>query len=304
MSYSHYKYLVDNPISDAERDNIVGNCIINIGNLPDGEELLELSGDYLSDPLISTITLHGNFDNLVFDPSTIDDTLKRDRSRYAVMFPSISYITTDSLAIAITEMVPEKEINAPSFKSQITIVVRSSFINDKVYKIKIFKNGGFQIPGVISLHYIDAIIALRAAEGIFLDMGHKCSLYEVHASMINYKTAIKNQKDDILYTDLLAEALEEVKDKYDITSVIPLISTPASLVIKFVRGEQTISVKVYKSGKLNINSCINNNQMIEVFNALETILSTRNFLISFDDLKESFAKGDYSDILLYKPINK
>ena len=149
------------------------------------------------------------------------------------------------------------------FNSQITFWVISKTINDKFYKVKLFRNGSVEIPGGLLPDMSDIIeaveIVAKAVGNCLLTNVEVSKLYSV---MRNYKTTVMGDNIRLNIGELYQILVEDTKSKSpDVDNVIEVRYNPErypGLTIKLLtpiptNSNKRTTIKIFKSGKINID---------------------------------------------------
>lgn len=159
--------------------------------------------------------------------------------------------------------------NGNCFSSQCTIQIASDFSKLKEYKIKIFKTGAFVVPGGLEPSMRDIKNALEVVtetlSNIFMENVEVINFQPV---MRNYDFRIKNEEKRLDLPDIfkiLKQMKEQVPNNMNKKDIIFDVNYQderyAALMLKFStplpqKKEKTITIKMFKSGKINIDGAI------------------------------------------------
>jgi hypothetical protein len=216
------------------------------------------------------------------------------------------------------------------FSSQITFLIRHATTNI-IYKIKLFRNGVFQVPGVKDPSMSDLIEPINALkEYLSLNFGKDVQIMNFMAVMRNYKARLINEN---LHVDLekLEECINKEKNyslfnpyiKYILKNIPnniqknmlkfigktnPLNVAEVSyntdrcfcLILKFYRPMpcdkiKKTTVKLLKKGKINFDGGNSEYEIKELYHWLEYIYSKykNQILIDITDIKNIYHKEFY-----------
>ena len=216
----------------------------------------------------------------------------------------------------------KKQGTGDYFSSQIQACVYNIKLIRKILKIKIFRNGVFQAPGVYDPEMIDLIEPVLDLRKWLRDMFKDDSIDVKYFSTVmrNYKCKLLNEKTRILIINLREAILDEKKsERYKtkahkiIDSVIqhPLsISNIISeyidpnymgiaeveynseryfgLNVKFRRPvpwdmDNKATIKILKSGKINFDGCCSEIEATELYHILSIRFVDHNSICHFND---------------------
>lgn len=219
------------------------------------------------------------------------------------------------------------------FSSQITFEIYNT-VSKKIYKIKLFRNGGFQVPGVNKPDMTDLIIPITILRDYlreeFVDdtitvkyfisvmRNYICRLFNPNMliRLNELETLFKTQKkmDDV---DPLYELVDEIKDNLHLNCVdeiqeyigkkpndigIAEIQNNCEryfgLILKFYRPvswklNKRTTIKILRSGKINIDGGNSVEEAYELYNWLENIFIDYQSSIIFDTSVNDQSSSDY-----------
>jgi TATA-box binding protein (TBP) (component of TFIID and TFIIIB) len=302
----------------------------------------------------STLTAKGKICNISFSEEDIIDMLTIPLNGYileigcnygVLVNPSPDYIKPEpKKRISNRGRKPKKKPknkrkiqgSGKYFSSQITFNIYN-VDNDKIYKIKLFRNGGFQVPGVKRPDMTDLIKPI----GILCDylkkefMDDEINAKYVISVMRNYicriinlnvlvrlnelETMLKNKKEDenvnpiYIMTDAIGKSfnmcqigvdcVKEYIGKKDNMIGIAEIQNNCEryfgLILKFYRpvpwrmGKRT-TIKILRSGKINIDGSNSIEEAYELYHWLEYIFINNYDEILFNTSINTSDSGDYS----------
>ena len=157
-----------------------------------------------------------------------------------------------------------------TFRSQSTIHIASDKIPFKEYKIKLFKTGAFIVPGGLEPSMRDVKSALNVVKEVLSDVFmERVEVINLQSVMRNYTFRIKNENKRLRLENIF-NILKDIKKDQDPKSiekkdVIIDINYQderyTALMLKFntpltKKPEKTITIKMFKSGKINIDGAI------------------------------------------------
>ena len=169
----------------------------------------------------------------------------------------------------------KKQGDGSSFNSQITFYLATR-IPSKYYKIKVFRDGRVQNPGLINpAHVFDLIECYRDISQVFSKVLQKnVVLSSLNPIMKNYKCKINIRDKTIINLNNLKTSLInyppkdiEIKDiKYDCYDI--------KLTVKFTWNNlpKYVSVKIFMSGKINILNGLENILTKQIYSYLCEII--------------------------------
>jgi TATA-box binding protein (TBP) (component of TFIID and TFIIIB) len=226
---------------------------------------------------ISTITISAQFDNIQCHEKTLpslctaNDRVVRIASNYGdVIYPGYTLppvVVKSNRGRKKNKVKKQRQIQGSGkfMNSQTTFYVIHS---GGVYKIKVFRTGKIQIPGIKTDDFTDIVRALGETQSVLstaLGLSNDgCPLHtyedgrQIQIVMKNYQWAIDNPKW-IINLELLKNKLREkhdtftgiVLDKHDI-SFDPESYQGLLFKIRLTDERENSTFKVFKSGKINI----------------------------------------------------
>lgn len=207
--------------------------------------------------------------------------------------------------------------NGKYFSSQITFLIRHPELNTD-YKIKLFRNGVFQVPGVHNPTMLDLVLPVKILRE------YLTGVFTTEIQIMNFTAVMRNYKSKLLDDNLhvCLERLEEIivkeKSPANYKHTIDYMSSPlldrhrdavrammkfynplniaemtyntdrcSSLIIKFYRpsiadnGKKT-TVKLLKKGKINFDGGNSQQEVDELYHWLEYIYTKYAAEILFD----------------------
>jgi hypothetical protein len=202
--------------------------------------------------------------------------------------------------------------NGRYFNSQITFWVQSLKIFIKYYKIKLFRNGAFAMPGGIEPSMDD----VKSAVEVVRDAMENClvedvRVVELYSIMRNYKfeTVDKDIRVNIpkLYQIFIAAQQNNCPSVGNITEIKYNIERYPGLIIKFATPIQRnptkqTTIKMFQSGKVNIDGAISEECALYYYNWIndfyvkhaDSIIYTPNKVVVYSD---SEPDSDIPDIV-------
>ena len=305
----------------------------------------------LTDLSPSTLTVKGKFSCILFNEEDIIDMLSTPNGGHIIKIccnygiiinPNPDYIEPPpKVRISNRGRKPKDKPKTKRklqgsgkyFSSQITFEIYNPDVN-KIYKIKVFRNGGFQVPGIIYPDMRDLIRPLktlltylkqefcdnfiRVQYCISVMRNYICKLQDPYSLiklnvleqvLNNYK---KNEDNSTLYnlieniedTSETKTILQEYIHKSSNTIYMAEIQNNCEryfgLIIKFYRPvpwkyNKRTTIKILRSGKVNIDGSNSVEESNELYYWLETILShSRDSVIYNSNIEE--IKYDSYDI--------
>jgi hypothetical protein len=181
------------------------------------------------------------------------------------------------------------------FNSQISFWIQSKDIKDKLYKVKLFRNGTIKIPGCLDPNLEDARdiaeIVRKEINDIFVD--YESELISLYPIMRNYK--FKTIDDNIRVNlralfNIFRSFNNEQKKEFNIAEVKFNTERNPGLNVKFSGAphgfpDKNITIKMLESGKVNIDNSLTQECACHYYNWLnkfywdhkDEILYTPNF---------------------------
>lgn len=315
------------------------------------KDLIKPDKKIFTDLVPSTITAKGSFTNVCFNEEEIIGMLSEPSGGYILQI-CCNYgviINKNPLYIKPPEKVrisnrgrkPKiKKISKRKlqgsgkyFSSQITFEIYNPE-SKKIYKIKLFRNGGFQVPGISKPDITDLILPIKELQRYlqkeFLDenievkyfisvmRNYICRLKDNNLLIMLNELEIlfKSQKDDDdnhpcydLIDDITKKlnlsCSDEIKDyigkKHNLIGIAEIQNNCEryfGLILKFYRPvswklEKRTTVKVLRSGKINIDGANNIEDAFVLYHWLEHIFDQYRSSIIFNKNKESSDSSDY-----------
>lgn len=217
------------------------------------------------------------------------------------------------------------------FNSQITFDIKRD--DEKPLKIKLFRNGVFQVPGVVSPQMIDLIKPIETLrEYLIENIGEDIEIKEFKSVMRNYKTSIVNKKiyvdldrlEDIIikeksnklyqkYITYMTENLEErfqkiIKSRtynYNPMRIAEITynnDRTFALIIKIYKPLEKVhtkktTIKLLKKGKVNFDGGNTEQEINEMYYWLEDLYMRHSdeILVNIDDIKNEYDSNSSSD---------
>lgn len=214
---------------------------------------------------------------------------------------------------------------------QITFVVKSDRYPDKLYKIKVFRNGRIQIPGAskYASENFNCINCIKEQLQVKLNKKIKYTVYDTGKP---YKFIIRNIKFGIINNNVLIDRSELIRNihkyyqnypdlTFDIPNVRYLLEKYPGAIVKLRpnidsgildtkdnnnknREELRFStLKIFESGKINIDACTTNKRHHIIKSWLKTFLNSvhNDVMIEID---ESSDEEYILDIVTKKQITQ
>jgi hypothetical protein len=205
------------------------------------------------------------------------------------------------------------------FSSQITFEIYNPD-NDKIYKIKLFRNGGFQVPGVKKPDMTDLLKPIHVLQNYlrneFMDeniqvqyfisvmRNYICRLFnpDLLIRLNDLETFFKTQKENFNDNQEIFDFIDAgtFMCKDDIKEYIGSKQNPVGLaeiqnnceryfglIIKFYRPvpwklEKRTTIKILRSGKINFDGGNSEEELRELYHWLELVFSKNYSEIIFD----------------------
>jgi hypothetical protein len=304
-----------------------------------------------TDLVPSTITIKGVFNNIQFNEEHIIGMLSEPSGgyilkiccNYGVLLNKTPLYIKPPAKVRVSNRGRKPKIKKLSkrklqgsgkyFSSQITFEIYNPE-SEKIYKIKLFRNGGFQVPGINRPDITDLINPIKELEKYlqteFLDETIKAKYFI--SVMRNYicrlkdkdllirlnelEILFKSQKDDdednprYELMDDISKKLNlynpnEIKNyigkKHNSIGIAEIQNNCEryfGLILKFYRPvswklEKRTTVKVLRSGKINIDGANNIEDAYVLYHWLEHIFIQYKNSIFFDKNKESSDSSEY-----------
>lgn len=153
----------------------------------------------------------------------------------------------------------KKQGDGSDFNSQITFVIRSETIKNKVYKFKVFRTGELQLPGVYQSAIDDVLICANKIVTLLSEFYPTAKLERLTPVMKNYKFVIKipptaildlqKYSDKLLDSDYSEHCPDIFMSKYTRmdTKLSLKFSTPITK-----NAQKKTRVNIFMKGKVNI----------------------------------------------------
>ena len=287
------------------------------------------SDKIFSDLVPSTLTAKGKFSRINFNEEEIIDMLSVPVGGYIlkigcnyglIINPSPDYVQQPARPRMSnrgrkpkTKPESKRKLQGTGdfFSSQITFDIYN-VSNNKIYKIKLFRNGGFQVPGVNKPDMIDLIEPIKILRDYLRKefMDDSIDIEYFISVMRNYICHIKNKNLLIRLNDLetLLKGLKEMENTEPIIELVDLLHTKynllcgniikdyigqknntigiaemqnncerySGLIIKFYRPvpwrmDKRTTIKVLRSGKINIDGGNSIEESYELYHWLESM---------------------------------
>lgn len=303
----------------------------------------------LTELLPSTLTAKGSFNNVSFNEEDIIEMLTKPVGGYilsigcnygVIINPSPDYMPPPKKIR--TSKRGRKPKNRPKskrklqgsgkyFSSQITFEIYN-VSNKKIYKIKLFRNGGFQVPGVNKPDMSDLIAPILILRNYlreeFMDetidvqyfisvmRNYICKIYDsnVLIRLNELETLLKNFKEadstidiDELCSEFDTTMLEEIK-KYmgsennntiGIAEIQNNCERYFGLILKFHRPvpwkmNKRTTIKVLRSGKINIDGGNSIEEGLELYYWIESLFTKYKSNILYNKCDDDENSDEYS----------
>lgn len=178
----------------------------------------------------------------------------------------------------------KKQGTGKHFNSQITFMIKSFIIPNKIYNIKLFRTGSIGVPGINSLDDIKDILNYLVDKLKFVFDNDQLILSDIIPKMINYKTFFTINNDYILNYNRLKNILNEnhkdmlympitiQKDKNNCLSIRPLYVDKSG-------NKKQYLIEMFLSGKTNIKGLYPHDIMIEHLKIIEKYLINEKYEI-------------------------
>jgi TATA-box binding protein (TBP) (component of TFIID and TFIIIB) len=184
--------------------------------------------------------------------------------------------------------------NGMSFSSQMSFWVIFNNNFDKIYKVKVFRNGTVKIPGILCPELTDAYKVIDVIKkGLSACLMEDIQLVEIHATMRNYKFKINIENTLVHLPTIKQKFIESVESKNPLTEKLFQIKYNSErypgLIVKFstptlINKDKQVTVKMFQSGKVNIDGANQKEQAWYYYNVLN------QFYLQ------------YADDILYTPV--
>jgi hypothetical protein len=294
----------------------------------------------------STLTAKGRFTNICFNEEDIIDMLTQPRGEYILKiccnYGVIENECPDYVAPPVRTRIsnrgrkPKVKVKSKRklqgtgkyFSSQITFEIYNPETN-KIYKIKLFRNGGFQVPGVNKPDMTDLVTPIKILRTYlrkeFMDdtidvtyfisvmRNYICRLTNINmlVRLNELETLFKTQKDtnmnnpvydlvdelDLHGSDEIKEYIGKKNNKIGIAEIQNNCERYFGLILKFYRPvlwkmNKRTTIKILRSGKINIDGGNSEEEAYELYHWLESIFVDFQASIIFD---KSIVDGESSD---------
>lgn len=194
--------------------------------------------------------------------------------------------------------------NGKYMNSQTSYYVKSQTTPGKIYKAKVFRNGSVQIPGIRMSDMSDGINALIEIKKVVYkainytptpeDLENK----NIRITMRNYRWKFVNDNEKILNIDTLLTELTNIANGNPMnnkqTSILPGILDMHDIKynperfqglvfrIRSSNEKDNTSIKIFKSGKVNISTKENTDNVEFIKSWIETFINTSNGVLTID----------------------
>jgi hypothetical protein len=353
--------IIDN-VYDRLNLNIVDGIKIYTGTTNFTKEKIDTSISYFQDlsslnekiftELVpSTLTAKGSFSNICFNEEDIIDMLAEPVGgyilkiccNYGVIINQTPNYEMPPVKVRVSNRGRKPKIKKISkrklqgsgkyFSSQITFEIYNPE-SKKIYKIKLFRNGGFQVPGISKPDITDLIMPIKTLRTYlqeeFVDddievqyfisvmRNYICRLFDSNLliRLNELETLFKTQKDNDennpLYDlmDGVSENLKLLKNdkikeyigkKYNYIGIAEIQNNCEryfGLILKFYRPvswkiDKRTTIKVLRSGKINIDGSNSIEEAHELYYWLEYIFNEYKNSILFNKMAPADNLSDY-----------
>jgi hypothetical protein len=177
----------------------------------------------------------------------------------------------------------KKQGNGRHFNSQITFMIKSIVIPNKIYNIKLFRTGSIVVPGINSLDDIQNVIIYLVDNLKYVFDSDQLLLSPINPKMINYKTffiipnnyilnynRLKNILND-KHKDILFMPITIQKDKNNCLSIRPMYIDSET------GKKKQYLIEMFLSGKTNIKGLYPHDTMIDHLKIIEHYLDDETY---------------------------
>ncbi len=256
----------------------------------------------------STLTAQGYMTNITFNESLIIDTLSKPTGAILKIGCNYGELYNDEYKEPgqkptsgrgrkpkiKTKTRRKLQGNGKYFSSQITFLIRHPD-SDARYKIKLFRNGVFQVPGIKNPNMHDLvkpIIILR--DYLIYNFKEDVQVANFMAVMRNYKTRLVNQNYHVslgrleeIILNYKKEIIDQQLNPMRIAEMTYNIDRCCCLIIKFYRPSiidpsKKTTVKLLKTGKINFDGGNSQQEIEELYLWLRYIYTNHRDAILFD----------------------
>lgn len=263
----------------------------------------------------STITIGGLFTNIVLNEKT--DVIKftavepivQIGSNYGELFadgykPPEKKIKTSKRGRKPKLKEPKKRIQGTGkyFNSQITFVIRSQMDNNKLYKFKVFRNGKFQVPGVLSSNQDDIKLPIQLLQQYFSEVYlNKVDVIETVVQMRNCKTKLSDSElsiNTLALGAIISKEMKGVNDMHINNVEYQTAQNSSKVVVKFLRptkdkpNKQT-TLKILKQ-KINFEGAVGFDGVNDIYLWLNDLLLDNYYQVINDPMAPE-VESDSSD---------
>jgi hypothetical protein len=287
----------------------------------------------------STLTAKGKFNNIEFCEEDIIDMLSVPVGGYilkiccnygVVVNPSPDYVYPPP-KVRVSNRGRKPKIKPKSkrklqgsgkyFSSQITFEIYNPD-NNKIYKIKLFRNGGFQVPGVnkpdvsdlikpiitlrdyLRKEFVDENINIQYFISVMRNYICKINNPQLLIRLNTLETLFKDYKDSLQENpirciidqipDITDPIKEEIKqyigqknNKINMAEIQNNCERYFGLILKFYRPvpwkiDKRTTIKILRSGKLNIDGGNSIDEAHELYHWLENVFTKNYNIILYD----------------------
>lgn len=219
----------------------------------------------------------------------------------------------------------KKQGNGTQMNSQIQFHLKSNFNPNKIYKIKVFRNETFQIPGILNADFSDVIPSLIKLKNYFRNVliDNSIELGEIYPTLTNYKCKLINSNLKIKLPDIIKEIEAYKRNSTDQTIIFNILdssskinTSSASLIKKYIpvnrydiaeikfeqeRVSSVVTIKFYRpSLRNNKPSWLKKKSTIKIFQSgkinLDAVKTYEEALNLYKWLNK-FVKDTYSKII-------
>lgn len=297
----------------------------------------------------STFTVNGNFDNIVFNESEIIDFLSITPGspvlKIGCNFGEVYNTAPPPKSIRekkeksnrgrkprMKVSTRKKQGTGKYFSSQITFEIYNEKCN-KIYKIKLFRNGRFQIPGVSRLDMediIDPVYALREClvenfgdrlirptHLISVMRNYKCKLRDekLLVCLEKLETVFNREKNSATWKSQLHGIFKELFPgdeanmmifagrKCGIAEILHNNERCPGLVIKLntimpATTDKKTTLKILKSGKINFDGCNSQLEAVELYQWLTQVYreNAKFIMFNLEDIERSITPSEGESI--------
>lgn len=267
-----------------------------VGINPKVDDHLPCVGDssngILTELVPTTVTIRAALSNVYFKEERINDFIKPEGPIKAVVsnfgvqyqpgYKPDGNVKKSNRGRKKMEKEPntrKPQGSGKAFGSQLSVTIE---INGSLFKIKVFRNGNMQIPGVSREKYPDMIkaidIIIKPLNEILYKGKELIKLTRLDPVMKNYKYKVQIEDYEKLHLDSMGKAIEMEKETSEL-SIFKIKYGPGQSKVSIAfktpttkKQDKKITTNIFPSGKINILGGLNEEDTLKSYEFIMKVL--------------------------------